>query len=136
MLFADDIVILAESEHDLQCSLGGLSQYCDLWKLSINASKTKCIVFNRGNRLCNCKVYGKGKLIENVKKVAYLGFVIEAKNCHLKSTAENLAIKALNNKIKLSRLPPLLSIKIFKSQITPILLYGSEIWGSYGTYDF
>ena len=142
MLYADDIVILAESEHDLQSSLDGLSKYCDLWKLSINPSKTKCIVFNRGNRLCNCKVYVKGNLIENVKKVAYLGFVIGAKNCNFKSTPENLAIKAnraifaLNNKIKLSRLPPLLSIKIFKSQITPILLYGSEIWGAYGTYDF
>ena len=43
LLYADDIVILAESENDLQSGLDGLSQFCDLWKLSINPSKTKCI---------------------------------------------------------------------------------------------
>ena len=47
-----------------------------------------------------------------------------------------MAILSLNNKIKLSRLPLWLSLKIFNSQIKPILLYGSEIWGAYGNYDF
>ena len=33
--------------------------------------------------------------------------------------------------MKLSKLPVSLAIKIFNSQIVPILLYGSEVWGPY-----
>ena len=47
------------------------------------------------------------------------------------SVKANRAIFALKNKVKLSRLPVKLAIKIFKSQIVPILLYGSEMWGPY-----
>ena len=128
LLYADDIVILAESENELQNSLNELSRFCELWKLSINPSKTKCIVFNRGNRLCRCKIYVEGILLENVKSIKYLGFTL---HCNLKGIPENLSIKAnrailsLNNRIKLSRIPPWLSLKIFNSQIKPILLYGS-----------
>ena len=59
LMYADNIVILAESENKFQSSLNELSNFCDQWKLSINSNKTKCIVFNRGNRLCNCKILGK-----------------------------------------------------------------------------
>ena len=45
------------------------------------------------------------------------------------------AIFALNNKIKLSMLPTRLAIKIFSTQIAPILLYGSEIWAPYSNHD-
>ena len=43
MLYADDTVILAETADDLQNAL-----YCDTWKLHINNSKTKIVIFARG----------------------------------------------------------------------------------------
>lgn len=46
------------------------------------------------------------------------------------------AIYALNTKIKLSRIPTRLAIKIFNSQIKPILLYGAEVWGPYIDCDY
>ena len=52
------------------------------------------------------------------------------------SVKANRAIFALKNKVKLSRLPVKLAIKIFKSQIVPILLYGSEMWGPYMNFDY
>ena len=92
-MYADDVVILTESENELQTCLNELSSFYDEWKLSINPNKTKCIVFNRGNR-CKCKIYVKGNLMDNVKSVRYLGFMIGARNCNLNGTPENLSIKA------------------------------------------
>ena len=72
----------------------------------------------------------------------YLGFTISAKNCNFSCTLTDLktkanrAIFALNNKIKLSRLPTNLALKIFNSQIKPILLYGAEVWAPYSLYDY
>ena len=51
-------------------------------------------------------------------------------------TKANRAIFALNSKIKLSKLPTKLAIKIFNTQIKPILLYGSEIWAPYHNYNY
>ena len=33
-------------------------------------------------------------------------------------------------------MPVKLALKIFKSQIVPILLYGSEVWGPYMNFDY
>ena len=52
------------------------------------------------------------------------------------SLKANRTIFALNNKIKISKLPRRLALKLFNSQITPILLYGSEVWGPYMNYDY
>ena len=142
LMYADDLVVLAKNETDLQTSLDNLSKYCNKWKLSINTKKTKCMVFNRGNRLCKTNIYIDKGLIENVKSIKYLGFTINAKNCSLANTPIDLSIKArraifaLNNKIKLSMLPTRLALKNFDTQITPILLYGAEVWGPYGNYTF
>ena len=41
------------------------------------------------------------------------------------------AIYALNSKIRLTKLPINLSLKLFHTLITPILLYGSDVWGPF-----
>ena len=41
LLYADDTVIMAENEHDMQRNLDLLNEYCICNKLKINISKTK-----------------------------------------------------------------------------------------------
>ena len=141
LMYADDIVVLAHSEKDLQAKMDTLSKFCKDRKLEINTKKTKCMVFNRGNSLCKAKIVVDEKVIENVKHFRYLGFTVTAKNCNFSKMPLDLCIKArraifaLNNRIKLSKIPALLAIKIFSTQIAPILLYGSEIWAPYSNYD-
>ena len=142
LMYADDLVMISESEDQLQKNISLLNDYCANWKLEINIKKTKTIVFNRGNKLCKTRIYLKNKLIECVKEFKYLGFYISAKNCNFLKTISDLktkanrAIFALNNKIKLSKLPTKLAIKIFNAQIKPILLYGSEVWAPYHNYNY
>jgi hypothetical protein len=47
LLYADDIFIFAESAEDLQTALNIFGEYCSEWKLSINVSKTKILVFSK-----------------------------------------------------------------------------------------
>ena len=122
--------------------MNSVSKFCEERKFEINIKKTKCMVFNRGNSLCKANIFINGKVIDNVKHFKYLGFSIGAKNCNFTSMPLDLSIKArraifaLNNRIKLSMLPARLAIKIFATQIAPILLYGSEIWVPYSNFDF
>ena len=104
--------------------------------------KTKTMIFNRGNKIINADFKVGTTSIENVKSFPYLGFVISAKNCQFQTTIDDLSLKAnraifsIRSRFKLSSLPTKLAIKIFNSQIVPILLYGSEVWGPYMGHDF
>ena len=44
LLYADDIVIMAETEDELIKGLSLLEEYCDKWKLCVNTNKTKAMV--------------------------------------------------------------------------------------------
>jgi hypothetical protein len=142
LMYADDLVLISETKEGLQRQIDSLHDYCQKWKLKINIKKTKSMVFNRGNNLIKTSFYVGGSPIENVKSFKYLGFTISAKNCSFQNTIDDLSVKAnraifaIKNKIKLSKLPIKLAIKIFNTQIVPILLYGSEVWGPYMDYDY
>ena len=50
LLYADDTVILAETASDLQAALNAMLEYCNLWNLEVNATKTKVVVFCKSKR--------------------------------------------------------------------------------------
>ena len=107
LMYADDLVMLSQSEDQLQKNMSLLNAYCANWNLEINTKKTKTMVFNRGNKLCKTRIFLNNKLIECVKEFKYLGYYVSSKHySFLKTisdlkTKANCAIFALNNKIKL-----------------------------------
>jgi hypothetical protein len=141
-MYADDLVLISRTKEGLQCQIDNLHKYCEKWKLSINIKKTKSMVFNRGNNLIKTSFNVGGSSIENVKNFTYLGFTISTKNCSFQNTINDLSLKAnravfaIKTKMKLSQLPLKLAKKIFQSQVVPILLYGSEVWGPYMNFDY
>ena len=42
-LYTDNTVIMSETEEGLQQALLNFEQYCDLWKLNVNAQKTNIL---------------------------------------------------------------------------------------------
>ena len=48
ILYADDTVLFANSKENLQKCLNALKEYCDKWKLKINADRTKIMIFSKG----------------------------------------------------------------------------------------
>ena len=142
LMYADDLILLSNTEEGLQEQIDKMGIYCDKWKLDVNIKKTKIMIFNRGNKLIRSDVRYKNVVLENVKQFKYLGLSISAKNCSFSPTIDDLSLKAnraifaLNNKFKISKLPKKLALKLFNSLITPILLYGSEVSGPYMDYDY
>ena len=48
LLYADDTIILAENERNLQTALDSVYEYCTEFKLIVNTNKTKKNIFSRG----------------------------------------------------------------------------------------
>jgi hypothetical protein len=48
ILYADDTVILSESESDLQAQHDAFHEYCLTWNLKVNIDKNKIVIFGSG----------------------------------------------------------------------------------------
>lgn len=46
--FADDTVLCSNSQYDLQGMLNLFENYCDEWKLTVDISETKMLIFTSG----------------------------------------------------------------------------------------
>ena len=80
LLYADDTIILAENEKELQLALDKVHQYCTMYKLSVNIAKSKIIVFSRGKvRRFSSFKYGFD-VIEVVSDYLYLGITMNYNN--------------------------------------------------------
>ena len=49
LLYADDSVIFALSPESLQSMLNDVQLYCNTWGLKVNTTKTKIMIFEKGN---------------------------------------------------------------------------------------
>ena len=68
ILFADDVVILADSPDHLQQCIDAISNYSDANFLKINVVKSKCLVFHKG-RLPKCTFFLNNVPLEQVNKI-------------------------------------------------------------------
>ena len=71
LLFADDLMLVAEKDEDVERNLETLDEGMEKWKIRINWRKTKVLTVKRGGGTCDISV--KGEKIEEVKSMKYLG---------------------------------------------------------------
>ena len=134
LLYADDTIILAENERDLQAALDSVQEYCTKFKLIVNINKTKIIIFSRGKvRRFTTFKYGCD-IIEVVSDYVYLGVKMNFNNTFAKAMKKQLdqgrrAQFSMLIKARNLDLPIDIQTKLFESIVCPILLYGSEVWG-------
>ena len=108
--------------------------YCDEWKLTVNISKTKIIIFSRGRqskKIC----FSFDADFESVSEYKYLGIYLSRTYYYIKAkkhVAEqaNKALLSLLKKIRRLDLPFDLQITLFNKTVKPILLYGCEFLGN------
>jgi len=103
--------------------------------LSINAKKTKVMIFQKRAKKCTeSSFHVDNEIIETVQNYTYLGTLISSTG-NFSMALDKLKEKALHALFSLrkhthiSKLSPLLANKIFDMMISPILTYNSEIWG-------
>ena len=136
LLYADDIVIMAENECGMQRNLNLLNEYCNCNGLRVNISKTKMMVFARSKtRLRNLPTFKCGNLdLDLVDDYVYLGICFNWNGSFVKAKKllHDKASKAMYSLIQKGRrlkLPTDIMLKLFDSCVAPILLYGCEVWG-------
>ena len=133
LLYADDTVVLAESKEQLQAALNSMYFYCHTWKLEVNPSKTKLIFSKR--RVINKPIFTyNGNNIDVVDEFVYLD-VTFSNNGNFSQIKLNLveqgrkAMFSVLRKTRKLSLPIDIQLQMFDSMVSPILLYGSEVYG-------
>lgn len=97
LMYADDIVLLADDREVLQRMIDKLECYCDNWNMVVNTEKSKILVFKAGGRQAGADQWSfKGNQIEVVKKYCYLG-VIFTQQLSFKEHILDREKKAKNN---------------------------------------
>lgn len=73
--YADDIMVVAKREEELELLMRKLEKYLDRKMLTLNAEKSKVMVFKkgRGGRERKWEWKWKGKQIETFREFVYLG---------------------------------------------------------------
>lgn len=130
--YADDTVIIANSQEGLQNLINSIAKEGDAFGLKINTEKTKAMVISKKENV-NTYINIYNKQIEQVHKFKYLGCWITRDlnpETEIRCRIEN----ARSAFLKMNKLltNPTLSLNIryrfVKAYIYSILLYGSEAW--------
>ena len=125
---------MAESAAELQEALNGLHEYCKLWSLTVNISKTKIVIFSKGKVRKYPKFYLDQNEIEVSEEYVYLGVTFTYNGTFTRAVEKqiNQARKAMFvvlERSKMLKLPFDIVCELYEKCVIPVLLYGSEIWG-------
>lgn len=135
LLYADDICIVCESEKDLQKAMLIVQKYMNQWRLRVNLTKTKVVVY--GRKVKKCEIRYDGVLLDVEESYEYLGlWMRRVWRGRWKQTKDKL-IKKTRRKMEMAigfgmyegKIRPKTGCKIWKQLIRPVLEYGAEIWG-------
>ncbi len=135
IIWADDLVILSETEEGLNNMLAELALYTEENALTINIDKSKAMIFNKTGKLLRRNFKYKNANIETVREYKYLGFIIVPSGSivaglnDLKSRGNRAIFQIKNRMGEYFRLKPEISIKLFNTLVKPILLYMADLWG-------
>jgi len=136
LMFADDMAIFSTTIKGLQEGIDNLSEYCTKWGLTVNILKTKIVIFRKGGKIGAKEKWNfKGMILEVVPSFKYLGCVLSSSGSYTNCIASLIssarrALFSLKRYINLySETLPSIQLQLFSSKISPILSYGSEVWG-------
>ena len=133
LLYADDLVLLSETEEGLQKYLDSLNGYCLKWSLSINVHKSKVMVFSKSKKNTTYDFKVGNQSIETVQNYKYLGIIFSSDGSfqqakiHLEKKASR-ALFGMHSYINGYDLPIPTCLDLFDRLIKPIACYGVEVW--------
>ena len=134
LLFADDIVLMANNEADLKRLLDVTSNFAKRWNLKLNESKSQIMII--GKRISD-RIWKIGELsLKETSQYKYLGVYIARTlkshyhiNNYIKILAENKInglTRILNNHADVKRIE--MGTSVWKSVILPSIAHGCSVW--------
>ena len=136
LLYADDLVLISESEEDLQNMLNIVHDWCLKWRMKVNVSKSKIVHYRvRGHEQSSFDFKLGGQSLEIKDRYPYLGVVLDA-HLNFDTTSGVLAESAgralgtICNKFRYNKGFGFTTFsKLFHTGVAPILDYCSGVWG-------
>ena len=129
--YADDTVLIADSEENLKTILTTVTEESEKLGLQLNAKKTECMVIS--TKAVKCNTVCKGDKIKQVNTFKYLVCTITPDGkCDTeikkrieqsKITFNNMKCLFTDNRISLTT-----KIRVMRAYVWFVLLYGCECW--------
>jgi hypothetical protein len=139
LMFADDIVLIAESAADLQRLLDILSDFCSKHQMVVNFSKTKVVIYHATYQTAKDRKHifcFAGRPLEVATQYKYLGLLTPARNTteHMASAVADRGTAAKAALFKRYahlgiEANAVLKRKLFDAIVVPNLTFGCEVWG-------
>ena len=132
LLFADDVVLFAPSDRDLQHALGRFAAECEAAGMRVSTSKSEAMVLCR--KPVDCSLQVGTKCLPQAKEFKYLGvlFTSEGKverEIDRRIGAAAAVKQALHRSVLVKReLSRKAKLSIYWSVYVPTLTYGHELW--------
>jgi hypothetical protein len=129
--YADDTVLIASNEEDLQKMIDIVSKESIKMELSLNIKKTECMSISKNKSLPTCNFYMNGEPIKQVNRFNYLGSTITSDGRCDEDIKKRIAL----SKQAFQKMSPVLKnraisinteTRVLKCYVWSILLYGSE----------
>jgi hypothetical protein len=130
LLFADDQVLSAPSEDELQQAIYNLQKTVSDFDMSISIEKTKIMAFS-GKDPVRSKICISNKTLEQVNTFNYLGCTLcyeDEKDMPAKISKFVKMIGVIDQVFKPSLVQQHTRLNIYRTLARPVLVYGSEAW--------
>ena len=133
LLFADDTVVVADSEEKLRRLVLEFGRVCKRRKLRVNVGKSKVMRCTRSEGGANLNVLLDGEALEEVDQFKYLGSMVAA-NGEVEADVSHRVnegckvLGAVNGVIKNRGLGMNVKRVLYEKVIVPTVTYGSELW--------
>ena len=130
--YADDTVLLAENEGELQILMTALNDKCEGYGMVLNEKKTKVMLISKEEPYGNLNITINGKKLQEVKGYNYLGSFIDREgkcNKEIKMRIGNAKNAFLNNKeIFRNNISKNTKKRLLNCYVFSVLSYGCESW--------
>ncbi|KAK0155726.1 Retrovirus-related Pol polyprotein from type-1 retrotransposable element R2 [Merluccius polli] len=131
LLFADDVVLMASSDRDLQLSLDRFTAECEAAGMRISTSKSESMVLNWKRVECTLRV--GDEILPQVEEFKYLGVLFTSegrmeREIDRRIGAASAVMRTLHGSVVVKReLSRKAKLSIYQSIYIPALTYGHEL---------
>lgn len=136
LLYADDLILISKIAHGLREHLKALEHFCQEVGMQVNTTKTKIMIFSFNRKVKQHIFLFEGSPLDIMKEYKYLGIYFHHKlsweTCRSKRIQGGWkASFLLQNRCRKDELWDWKTMKtLFGLLVTPVVLYGCEVWGS------
>ena len=137
LLYADDIVLLADSAEHLQRMIDEVSSFCAQWRLDLNTSKSQVMVVHPDSHREADPTgwFWRGERLKEVAEYKYLGVVITNKllwKRHISKVVDKgkSALQPLRRLFAQKLVPLRIKRLVYTARVRSKLEYASQIWST------